>query len=379
MRSDGTRTLFPKKLYDFLENVFIPNSIVIMKNKRTGQILPTIDIDFIIKLKRKEEDNRKIMDYLNERGIVVYGYSADIDSELENYNHFTAYQKAILPKPFTQDEMMNQFKIYAVTKDPVIREQLIIQNLNQVPYIAWKYARKYNFSFEQLESFGYEGLITAVDKFDVTKGFQFSTYAQEIITGYIKNGLIGSIGIYNKPKVSTNLVMCKNIVETEGGCSLEDYPEEMKKKIIELMISKYNYPDNEEKKQELETLINIYCIPDSFENSAIESDSFSTFEDTTSNEAIDEQLRKDLNDILMQIPNLRTRKIIQLYYGLDGQKPKTFSEIASVLGITSSGVRQNFTLGIRKLRFPAIRKGMEDYLDSYEMNPNSEYNVKKER
>ncbi len=379
MGSDETRTLFPKKLYDFLENVFIPNSMVIMKNKRTGQIVPTIDIDFIIKLKRSEEDNRKIMNYLNERGIVVYGYSEDIDSELENDYHFTAYQKAILPKPFTPDEMMDQFKIYAITRDPVIREQLIIQNLNQVPYIAWKYARKYDFSFEQLESFGYEGLIIAVDKFDVTKGFQFATYAQEIITGYIKNGLVGSVGIYDKNGVSNNLVMCKNIVETKRGCKLEDYPEEMKKEIIELMISKYNYPDNEEKRQELEKLININCIPEPFENSSIECDWFSTFEDSTSNEAIHEQLQKDLNDILMKMPNPRTRKIIQLYYGLDGQKPKLLTEIASILGITSSGVRQHYISGIRKLRFPAIRKGMEDYLDSYEMNPDSEYNVKKER
>ncbi len=379
MELDETRTLFPKKLYDFLEHVFIPNSMIIMKNKRTGQIVPTVNIDFIIKLKRSEEDNRKIMNYLNERGIVVYGYSEDIDSELENAYHFTSYQKAILPKPFTPEEMMDQFKIYAVTKDPVIREQLIIQNLNQVPYIAWKYARKYHFSFEQLESFGYEGLIMAVDRFDVTKGFQFATYAQEIITGYIKNGLVGSVGIYDKNGVSNHLATCKNIVETKRGCKLEDDPDEMKKEIIELMISKYDYPDNEEKRKELEKLIHIYCIPDSFENSMIEFDSFSTFEDTTSNEVINEQLQKDLNDILMKIPNHRTRKVIQLYYGLDGQKLKSFTEIASILGITFTDVRQHYISGIRRLRFPAIRKHMEDYLDSYEMNPDSEYNVKKAR
>lgn len=364
-----------KRLYYFLDRSFIPKNIVIMRNKETNQICPTIDLQSIIDLKFNKKQNRKVINYLNDQGIVVYGCSEDMDSKLEVYDHFISYRKAVLPTLLTEDEMMDKFKIYTLTKDPVIREQLILQNLNQVPYIAWKYATKYDFSFEQLESFGYEGLIMAVDKFDVTKDVQFSTYARETIIGYIKIGLIGSVGIYKRNDISTELAMCKNIIETKNECKLEEQPEEMKQEIIDLMISKYNYPNNEQKRRELENLINIYCFPEPFENST----RFSTFEDSTPNELIDEQLKADLNEILMAMPNSKKRKIIQLRYGLDGQEPKTFTEIGKILGIELSDVKVNFLTGLRQLKYPAKRKGMKDYLESYEMNPDSEYNVKKGR
>jgi len=84
-------------------------------------------------------------------------------------------------------EHQNLWKQYALTKDPAIRETLIVENAYLIKYVAGRLNIYFsaNLDYDDLVSFGVFGLIDAIDKYDPNKGVKFETYASLRIRGAI--------------------------------------------------------------------------------------------------------------------------------------------------------------------------------------------------
>jgi len=89
--------------------------------------------------------------------------------------------------PPDSKDQQNIWKQYALTKDPAIREALIIKNAHLIKYVAGRLNIYFssNLEYDDLVSFGVFGLIDAIDKFDPNKGVKFETYASLRIRGAI--------------------------------------------------------------------------------------------------------------------------------------------------------------------------------------------------
>jgi RNA polymerase sigma-B factor len=81
--------------------------------------------------------------------------------------------------------IQNLFREYAVSRDPVIRDELIRRNLYIAEILAKKYANK-GIEYEDIYQVASLGLIYAIDRYDLTKGFEFSSFATPTIIGEIK-------------------------------------------------------------------------------------------------------------------------------------------------------------------------------------------------
>ncbi len=85
----------------------------------------------------------------------------------------------------TEEETERLFREYVRTRDPQLREQLIMSHRNLVRYLAGKFANRGE-PLEDLVQVGLIGLINAIDRFDPDRGTKFSTYATPTIVGEIR-------------------------------------------------------------------------------------------------------------------------------------------------------------------------------------------------
>jgi RNA polymerase sigma factor for flagellar operon FliA len=87
----------------------------------------------------------------------------------------------------SNDNTFNLWKQYSETKNPIIREKLIIHYIYLIKYVAGRLSIHFgsNVEYDDLVGFGSLGLIDAIDKFDFTKGVKFETYASLRIRGAI--------------------------------------------------------------------------------------------------------------------------------------------------------------------------------------------------
>jgi RNA polymerase sigma-B factor len=86
---------------------------------------------------------------------------------------------------FDRERTRECFAAYAKTKDPQLRDELVVAHLNLVRYLAVRFANRGE-SIDDLIQVGTVGLIKAIDRFDIERGVEFTTYATPTIIGEIK-------------------------------------------------------------------------------------------------------------------------------------------------------------------------------------------------
>jgi len=86
---------------------------------------------------------------------------------------------------FDREKTREWFAAYSTTKDPKLRDDLVVTHLNLVRYLAVRFANRGE-SIDDLIQVGTVGLIKAIDRFDTERGVEFTTYATPTIIGEIK-------------------------------------------------------------------------------------------------------------------------------------------------------------------------------------------------
>ena len=267
------------------------------------------------------------------------------------------YLKEIGRVPLLTPEEEIELAIRIGDNDQQAKQRLAEANLRLVVSIAKRYVGR-GMQFLDLIQEGNLGLIKAVDKFDYTKGFKFSTYAtwwiRQAITRAIADQArtiripVHMVETINKVKKTNSQLLHKNgrdptaeEIAAELDMSVEKVREILR--VSQEPVS-LETPIGEEEDSHLGDF-----IPD--DDALAPADAASML-----------LLKEQLNEVLKTL-TMREAKVLALRFGLEDGHPRTLEEVGSEFGVTRERIRQIEAKALRKLRHPSRSKKLKDFLD----------------
>lgn len=282
------------------------------------------------------------------------------DSSLKNIptdDPVKMYFKEIGKIPLLNGDQERELAIRIEQGDDEARKQLCEANLRLVVSIARRYLNR-GLSFLDLIQEGNLGLMKAVEKFDYTKGYKFSTYA----TWWIRQAITRSIADQARTiRIPVHMVETINKLIRISRQLLQEYGREPTSEEIakEMGITVEKVREIKKVSQDpvsLETPIGEE--EDSHLGDFIADEDIPSPVDAAAYAMLQKQLREVLDTL-----SEREKKVLILRFGLDDGRPRTLEEVGKEFNVTRERIRQIEAKALRKLRNPSRSKKLKDYLE----------------
>ncbi|MDD5886587.1 MAG: RNA polymerase sigma factor RpoD [Oscillospiraceae bacterium] len=314
-----------------------------------------------------EQNNIEVIDDLGDAALDSLNFDSDSQKTAQVQQDTSknaamddpvkVYLKEIGRIPLLTPEEEIELAIRIADGDEEAKKKLAESNLRLVVSIAKRYVGR-GMQFLDLIQEGNLGLIKAVDKFDYTKGFKFSTYAtwwiRQAITRAIADQArtiripVHMVETINKVKKTNSQLLHKNGRDpTPEEIAAEiDMPVEKVREIFRVAQEPVSLetPIGEEEDSHLGDF-----IPD--DDALAPADAASQL-----------LLKEQLGDVLKTLTE-REAKVLSLRFGLEDGHPRTLEEVGKEFNVTRERIRQIEAKALRKLRHPSRSKKLKDFLD----------------
>ncbi len=347
--------------------------------KQKGSLTNQDILDAIGELDFDPEKLEKLYDTIEAQGIEIVEDMGDIkiddldldlvenkdadgvpiatDSGLTIDDPVKVYLKEIGRVPLLSSEEEIELAIRISDGDVAAKQRLSEANLRLVVSIAKRYLGR-GMQFLDLIQEGNLGLIKAVEKFDYTKGFKFSTYA----TWWIRQAITRAIADQARTiRIPVHMVETINKVKKVQSQLLhqnghEPSPDEIAEE-IDMPVDK------------VREIMRVAQEPVSLETPIGEEEDSHLGDFIPDNDApapadaaSHTMLREQLSDVLSTLTP-REAKVLRLRFGLEDGRSRTLEEVGKEFNVTRERIRQIEAKALRKLRHPSRSRKLKDYLD----------------
>ena len=368
---ENTQVQFDEKLKEL---------IGLAKKKKNELDLKEVQ-DFVNALKLQEEQMDKVFEELEKNGVEILGIpeADDIDDEeiilteedevdVENldltmpdgYNledPVRMYLKEIGKVPLLTAEEEIELAKRMEEGDEEAKKRLSEANLRLVVSIAKRYVGR-GMLFLDLIQEGNLGLIKAVEKFDYSKGYKFSTYATWWIRQAITRAIADQartirIPVHMVETINKLVRVSRQLLQQLGR---EPSPEEIAAEMNMPVERVREILKISQEPVSLETPIGEE--EDSHLGDFIQDDNVPVPADAAAFTLLKEQLREVLSTLTE-----REQKVLRLRFGLDDGRARTLEEVGKEFNVTRERIRQIEAKALRKLRHPSRSRKLKDFLE----------------
>ena len=328
------------RLFEFLDQ----NKVDVIRMGTEDELDPDLFIEEEMELDEEEEIDMEHLDLSVPEGV-----------SLEDPVRMYLKEIGKIPLLGMEDEVELAKKMEL--GDPEARKRLAESNLRLVVSIAKRYVGR-GMLFLDLIQEGNLGLIKAVEKFDYTKGYKFSTYA----TWWIRQAITRAIADQARTiRIPVHMVETINrLVRTSRQLLQELGREPTTEEIaarLDLPVERVSeIMKMSQEPVSLETPIGEE--EDSHLGDFIQDDNVLVPQDAAAFTLLHEQLM----EVLLTLTE-REQKVLRLRFGLDDGRPRTLEEVGKQFNVTRERIRQIEAKALRKLRHPSRSKKLKDYLD----------------
>lgn len=350
---------------------------LVIRARKRKNVLELQEIsDFFKHLSLSEEEYESVLDYMEAQGIDVLHMKQPVEMEEEYMDeqelleddifsqsesgsdpvHMYLKEIGKIPLLSTEEELCLAKK--AQEGDKEAKKRLAEANLRLVVSVAKRYIGR-GMLFSDLIQEGNLGLIKAVEKFDYTKGYKFSTYATWWIRQAITRAIADQartirIPVHMVETINRMLRLSRRMVQELGR---EPTPEELAQK-MGIGVEKVNEilkasqspvsletPIGEEEDSHLGDFIQDNHMP------------------IPSEAATHTLLCEQLEEVLKTLSD-REEQVLRLRFGLDDGRQRTLEEVGKEFHVTRERIRQIEAKALRKLKHPTRSKKLRDYLSA---------------
>lgn len=324
------------------------------KMDKIFEFLEANNIDILRAIENDDPDDEIILDEEDE--VDVENIDLSVPDGVSIEDPVRMYLKEIGKVPLLSAEEEIELAKRMELGDESAKKRLAEANLRLVVSIAKRYVGR-GMSFLDLIQEGNIGLMKAVDKFDYTKGYKFSTYA----TWWIRQAITRGLADYSRTiRIPVHMVETINKTIRVSRKLLAEYGREPTSEEIAKVMG---VPV-----EKVDDILKISKEPVSMDTPIGEEEDshlgdFIEDKSTLQPEqhAADEMLKEEL-EVALQSLTEREQKVIRLRFGLEDGKARTLEEVGQEFSVTRERIRQIEAKALRKLRHPQRSKKLKDFL-----------------